>query len=61
MFKYISSTKLNLAILAQIAGVVLIVEATPLRLIVGVGLFILGAIWYRRELKVVLANRRMPE
>lgn len=43
MFKYISSTNLNLAILAQITGLALAVRATPLSLIAGVALFVLGA------------------
>ncbi|ATD66228.1 MULTISPECIES: hypothetical protein [Luteimonas] len=56
MFKYISSTKLNLAILAQMIGIALAVRATPLSLIAGVALFVLGAIVYRRELSRVLAS-----
>jgi hypothetical protein len=57
MFKYISSTRLNLAVLAQIIGIVLAVRATPFSLLAGVALFVLGAIFYRRELSNVLAAR----
>lgn len=57
MFKYISSTNLNLAILAQIMGLALAVRATPLSLIAGVALFVLGAVVYRRELGRVLHRR----
>ena len=61
MFKYISSTKLNLAVLAQLIGVFLAVEATPLSLLAGVALFVIGAIVYRRELSSVLASRKSSQ
>ena len=60
MLKYISSTKLNLAVLAQIIGLVLIVKATLLNVASGIGLFVFGAIWYRRELKAVISGKSVP-
>ena len=60
MLKYISSTKLNLAVLAQIIGIVLIVKATFLSITCGIGLLVFGAISYRKELRAVTSGKNDP-
>jgi hypothetical protein len=56
--KYISSNKLNLAIILQIIGITLLISGTPMRTILGIATFIYGAFLYRRTLHIIRDRQR---
>ena len=55
--------KLNVAVLAQIIGIALIITATPVKLFLGIAAFIIGALVYRREKQAIAiaSANKIPE